>query len=211
MLIKPVRLFAFQIHTIRSFFAFLYPVPIEIAGRFAFAEGLALRLVAGQRVRIIELVSVAIRLVERQCKRVTIGFLKQLIVKCIVNDFRLRRRCGNLFRHFVCACIVFKPVQPVSIVVVRFRAEMPEKPKPCGECHAAHRQNQYDGKHECRRNLSLHNRLFSLNDAVEHLSLFPLRDIQAGEVFVKALLDVFIPVHALLLLPSRREEVHTPF
>ena len=50
MLIKPVRLFAFQIHTVRSFFAFLYPVPIEITGRFAFTEGPALRLVAGQRV-----------------------------------------------------------------------------------------------------------------------------------------------------------------
>ena len=50
MLIKPVRLFAFQIHTVRSLLAFLYPVPIEITGRFAFSEGPALRLVAGQRV-----------------------------------------------------------------------------------------------------------------------------------------------------------------
>ena len=50
MLIKPVRLFAFQIHTVHSFLAFLHPVPIEITGRFAFSEGPALRLVAGQRV-----------------------------------------------------------------------------------------------------------------------------------------------------------------
>ena len=211
MVFKPRLLFALEKDDVVRLLAFFHPLEIKVARRFAFAENLAHRRAAPEGVGIIQLVAVAIRLVERQLKRVAVLLCQQLVIHRLARHRHGRRRHGGGLRHLVSIRHGFQLFQPGRVVALFRVAEMAKQPQSGGQRHGAHRQHQHDRKHERRGNFSFHNRFLSLHNAVKHLRLLALRDVQAGEMGVQTVFDVFIPIHALLLLPARREAVHTPF
>ena len=211
MILKPRLFLAFERHAVVRGLAFLHPCVIEIARRFALAIGRRHRRAALERVGIIQLVPVTIRLIERQLKRVAVLLRQQLVVHGVARHGDGRGRHGGGLRRFVCVGQRLQLFQPCAVVVLLRLPEMPEQPQPGRQGHAAHRNHHYNRKNQRGGNLFLHNRLLSSHDAVKHLRLLPLRNVQTGEMSVQTVLDVFIPIHVLLLLPARREAVHTPF
>ena len=153
--------------------AFLRVVPLLKAGRHSVAGDEAGLAIAGQRVGIIQLVAVEIRLIERQVEAAVVQTRHQLVIDGLWRFRRGLLRCLRCLRIVVCCRSIFQLFQPSdALLVLLVVHRLSEHAEVRGQRRTADNKSQYDSKYQCGRNLFLHDFFFLSNCPKHRLTAF---------------------------------------
>ena len=181
-------------------FARLRALPRVVkAGRHSVAGDEAGLAVAGQRVGIIQLVAVVIRLIERQVEAAVVQARHQLVAGGLRRFGRALRGRGHGLRVVVGGGYVLQLFQPSdALLVIVVVHGLAENAKVRGQRRAADDQRHHDGEDQRGRNLSFHNRFFPSDGPQHRLTAFG-RKLALGKACLQR-------VSQLLFI----HQIHTP-